>query len=107
MRAGLLKDRVTLQSVTLVRNSTGQMIEQVVPLNSGDWADVAFAPGLEIVKANSAVTFTRCSVRMRYTPGITSAGNRLVFDGTSYNIKSVLPTRSKGYMDLVCEAKSG
>ena len=63
--------------------------------------------GLEIVKANSAVTFTRCSVRMRYTPGITSAGNRLVFDGTSYNIKSVLPTRSKGYMDLVCEAKSG
>ena len=103
VRAGQLRDRVTVQTATETRAANGQVVYAWTD-NGEEWADVKFLSGLETIAANMQVSDTRCSVRLRYRDGITSA-NRIIFETQIYDVLSVLLVKSRGYADLVCVLK--
>ena len=103
VRAGQLRDRVTVQTATETRSANGQVVYTWSD-NGEEWADVKFLSGLETIASNMQISDTQCSIRLRYRDGISSA-NRVLFGTQIYDVKSVLLVRVKGYADLVCVLK--
>jgi SPP1 family predicted phage head-tail adaptor len=102
MRAGNLRERVTIRQLAAGKDSIGQPATNwtdVVTL----WADVIYKSGLETIKADAETSVVRASVRIRSRAGI--APTMQAVHGTKVmDIKAVLPSRHKGFVDLVCES---
>lgn len=106
MRAGQLKNRVTIQQQSTVQDSIGQPVNTWTTYASV-WADIRHNSGLEEIKSGEVTSTIRASVRVRYKAGITAA-MRVVHGSITYQIKAVLrDEHNKDYMDLTCEAYSG
>jgi SPP1 family predicted phage head-tail adaptor len=100
--AGSFNFRVVLQQRPSGQDAFGQEI-------AGDWIDVAriwadvrHLNGLEAIKGGADISVVRASVRIRYRAGI-NADMRLLIDGRPYDIRAVMPTSDRAFLDLACE----
>ena len=103
MGAGKLRHIVDLQSQSTDKDSFGQLVPgawtTVIP---GLRANVHHQSGKEALRAGMDASSSMASVRIRFRKDI-DAGMRLLFDGRTYDIKSVAPDEKGAYIDLVCE----
>jgi len=103
MKAGLLRHRVTLQTLTVGQDEIGQPVTTWTD-TAILWADVRYLSGLSAIKAGADVSLSKVSIRLRYRA--ISAGQRVLHDGKAYAIEAVLPEAKREYVDLVCEVAS-
>lgn len=103
MRAGSLDDRVTIQR--LVAGSpqvTGSgMPDESWQTYATVYASVEPLNGRELFAAQEHHAEVTTRIRMRYREGVT-AKMRITLDGEVYEIRSVLPFRREGRMELLC-----
>lgn len=102
--AGKLNQRITLERRDVGRDALGQPVESWVPVATV-WADIRFPSGVSAIKGGADVSVVRASLRIRARAGL-DAGMRAVQTSARYDIKAVLPTRDRQYIDLVCEVIS-
>jgi len=103
MRAGTLKDWITIQQVGSVKDELGQTIPGWVLLDT-EWADIRFPSGLEVVRADGVVSVIKASIRIRRRTDVLASMRVLDDEGRIYDIKAVLPNKqSRQFIDLVCE----
>ena len=94
MKAGDLDQRVTVERYTSTEDELGQPIQSWAPLFTC-WAAVEPLVGREYLAAQAAVSEVTARVTMRYRTGIT-AQDRVIHDGKTYGIVSVIDVRSQG-----------
>ena len=94
MKAGKLDQRVTLERQSRVLGPLGQPVNAWAPLMTV-WAAVEPLVGREYLAAQAAQSEVTARVTMRYRRGIT-AQDRVIHEGTIYNIVSVIDVRSQG-----------
>lgn len=100
MRAGTLRDLVTIEQRGSTVDAIGQPVETWSAVASV-WADIRHPSGLETLKADAPTSVVRASIRIRELAGVTS-GMRVLHGSTVYGIEAVLPV-TPAAMDLVCE----
>lgn len=104
MRAGTLKDWITIQRREDAQDDTGEVI-------AASWVDVAtvkadvrFLSGLEAVKSDAPASIVKASVRIRRGTAVT-ASMRMMYGAQILNVQAVMPGgQHKEYLDLACEA---
>ena len=103
MKAGQLDQRVTVERFTSTTDELGQPIETWAPLFTC-WAAVEPLTGREYIAAQAAVSEVTARIRMRFRPWMT-AQDRVVHNGTTYGIVSVIDVRSDHReLHLMCRA---
>ena len=103
MRAGQLDQRVTVERFTSTQDELGQPIESWAPLFTC-WAAVEPLTGREFIAAQAAVSEVTARIRMRFQPWMT-AQDRVVHNGTTYGIESLVDVRSENReLVLMCKA---
>lgn len=100
MSIGKMRHRVLVRQLATGKDSAGQPLTGWVDFAS-IWADVRFARGLEVVRAERETNIVNGSMRVRRRSDITEK-MQLVYSGKTYKILSILP-QSNVYMDLVIE----
>jgi SPP1 family predicted phage head-tail adaptor len=103
MKAGQLDQRVTVERFTSTEDELGQPIETWAPLFSC-WAAVEPLTGREYLAAASLVSEVTARIRMRFRPWMT-AQDRVVHNGTTYGIESLVDVRSD-HRELVLMCKA-
>ena len=103
MRAGDLDQRVTVERFTTTYDELGQPIETWAPLFTC-WAAVEPLTGREYLAAAALVSEVTARIRMRFRPWMT-AQDRVVHNGTTYGIESLVDVRS-GNRELVLMCKA-
>lgn len=104
LRAGSLKDRITIQRHTQERGAFGAPKPGAaawVDL-AKVWADVKHPSGLGAIKAGAEVSIVRASIRIRRRADVL-AGMRVLFGAAVYDIEAVLPGQTRDYLDLACK----
>jgi len=103
VRAGTLKNWITIQRPGTIKDELGQLVPGWLVLDSV-WSDIQFQSGLELARADTTVSVLKASIRIR-TRADVLANMRVVDDeGRIYEIKAVVPNkRSRQFIDLVCE----
>ena len=103
MKAGKLDQRVTLERQSRVLGPLGQPVNAWAPLTMV-WAAVEPLVGREYLAAGAMQSQVTTRITMRYRPGIT-AQDRVIHDGKTYGIVSVIDVRSQGReLVLMCKA---
>lgn len=103
MQAGRLDQRVTLERYTATEDDWGTPVEVWAAVGTY-WAAVEPLAGREYIAAQAAQSEVTTRVRMRWHPGLTSR-DRLVHEGTTYGIESVIDIRSQHReLVLLCKA---
>lgn len=103
MKAGDLDQRVTVERFTSTEDELDQPIESWAPLFTC-WAAVEPLTGREYLAAQAAVSEVTARIRMRFRPWMT-AQDRVVHNGTTYGIESLVDVRS-GNRELVLMCKA-
>lgn len=103
MKAGQLDQRVTVERFTSTEDELGQPIETWAPLFTC-WAAVEPLTGREYLAAAALVSEVTARIRMRFRPWMT-AQDRVVHNGTTYGIESMVDVRS-GNRELVLMCKA-
>lgn len=103
MKAGQLDQRVTVERFTSTEDELGQPIETWAPLFTC-WAAVEPLTGREYLAAAALVSEVTARIRMRFRPWMT-AQDRVVHNGTTYGIESMVDLRS-GNRELVLMCKA-
>jgi SPP1 family predicted phage head-tail adaptor len=101
MKAGTLRNRVTLQQQINTQNAIGELTQQ--------WLDVATVSasvldvnGREYVTANAIENPVDCKITIRHRKGVVPA-MRVVRGTDTYNIQAVLnPSGKRDYLVLMC-----
>lgn len=103
MKAGQLDQRVTVERFSRTEDELGQPIESWAPLFTC-WAEVSPLVGREFIAAQAAQSEVTARIRMRFRPWMT-AEDRVIHNGTTYNIVSVIDVRSENReLVLMCKA---
>lgn len=93
--------RITIQRPVSTQDAIGQPVHQWVDfLNT--YADARHLRGMESLRADQVTPTTRASFRIRYKGGINTT-MRVLFNGSAYNIRAVLPQGRREVIDLACE----
>lgn len=103
MNAGKLDQRVTVERFTSTVDDWGTPIESWAPLFTC-WAAVEPLVGREYIAAQAAQSEVTARIRMRFRPWMT-AQDRVIHDGKTYNIVSVIDVRSE-HRELVLMCKA-
>ena len=103
MKAGQLDQRVTVERFTATYDELGQPIESWAPLFTC-WAAVEPLTGREFIAAQAAQSEVTARIRMRFRPWMT-AQDRVIHNGTTYNIVSLIDVRSD-HRELVLMCKA-
>ena len=103
MKAGQLDQRVTVERFSRTEDELGQPIEAWAPLFTC-WAAVEPLTGREYIAAQAAVSEVTARIRMRFRPWMT-AEDRVIHNGTTYNIVSLIDVRSD-HRELVLMCKA-
>ena len=98
MKAGLLRNRVELQSRLEVFDEIGQPSTSWLT-TATVWADVRYLSGLSAIKSGADVSVSKCSIRMRHRA--VSAGQRIVYGDEVFEIDAVLPDGKREFVDCV------
>lgn len=106
LRAGTLRDRITIQRRTGGKDGWGSPLpegwEEVAKL----WANVRHLSGSAAIKAGADVSVVRASIRIRRRSDV-DAGMRVLFGTQVYEIEAVLPGEAREHIDLVCKLNQG
>ena len=103
MKSGDLNQRISVERFTSTQDELGQPIEAWAPLFTC-WAAVEPLTGREYLAAQAAVSEVTAKIRMRFRPWMT-AEDRVIHDGTIYQIESVIDVRSENReLVLMCKA---
>ena len=103
MKAGQLDQRVTVERFSRTEDELGQPIESWAPLFTC-WAAVEPLTGREFIAAQAAQSEVTARIRMRFRPWMT-AEDRVIHNGTTYNIVSLVDVRSENReLVLMCKA---
>lgn len=99
MKAGKLKERIVIERPSGEENENGEALPNSWVVHARPWADVLFVNGKEHVVSGAVRGSTVASMRIRYRAGIDEQ-MRVRYGGRLYDITAVLPTRTRGYLDL-------
>lgn len=104
LRAGELRDPIHIQRKTGGKSGYGAPLPEAWEnmTTKPIWANVKHLSGSESIKADADVSVVKASVRIRWRVGIT-AGMRVVYAGTVYDIEAVLPGATRQHIDLACK----
>lgn len=103
MRAGQLRERVTIQSVTETQNSIGEPIETWATF-AIVWGAVEPLPGRDRYTAAQLEEPVVSRLRIRYLPGI-NAKMRVTHDGVTYAIRGApMIDAKKTQIELLVES---
>lgn len=107
LRAGTLKDRITIQRHTQEKDEWGTLIPGSIAWVelAKVWADVKHSSGLGAIKADAEVSIVRASIRIRRRVDV-DAGMRVLFGTVVYDIEAVLPGGNRQHVDLVCKRQT-
>ena len=101
MRAGDLRNRITIERQTTDLDAGGQPLEVWTPVAS-TWADFRNPTGMGAIRADAQAAVVKTSIRIRWRTDI-EAGMRVVHGTTTYEIGAVLPDHAgREFVDLVC-----
>ncbi|MDR6767724.1 SPP1 family predicted phage head-tail adaptor [Acidovorax delafieldii] len=101
MRAGDLRNRITIERQTTDQDAGGQPLEVWTPMATV-WADIRNPTGLGAIRADAQAAVVKTSIRIRWRTDI-EAGMRVVHGATVYEIGAVLPDHARReFVDLVC-----
>ena len=104
MKAGQLDQRVTVERLQGGVDELGQPLPDTWAPLFTCWAAVEPLVGREYIAAQAAVSEVTAKIRMRFRPWMT-AQDRVIHDGTIYNIVSVIDVRSENReLVLMCKA---
>jgi len=90
MNVGRLRHRIILQSKTLTRDAYGGETITWVDLATV-WAECLPLSGREFLAARAEVAESLLKIRIRWRADV-STGNRVVWDGRTYDIEAALDT---------------
>lgn len=102
LRAGTLKDRITIHQRGAGRTPSGQPVPGDWTPCVTVWADVRHLSGTGAIKAGAETSTVQASMRIRRRTDV-DASMRVQFEGKVYQINAVLPGSDRSYVDLVCE----
>jgi len=88
MRAGDLRWRVTLQTVTQSNDGRGGVTSTAATLEANVPAHVRQAPGREFLGSDQVAAERRAVFTVRYRTDLTER-DRVVFEGTTYDIRGI------------------
>ncbi|WP_338804861.1 phage head closure protein [Xenorhabdus griffiniae] len=106
MRAGALRQRVTIQKNEQSRSPSGGVINNW--LNVAEvWAEVKYISGRELVASGRILSEATVRIWLRYRADITTA-NRIFYQGDSasgqfFNIVAVIPDPQHTRLELLCK----
>jgi SPP1 family predicted phage head-tail adaptor len=111
MRAGQLRQRVTIQVGTEAQNAYGESVQTWTDVGTV-WGDVRplMARARELAAAEGNVLLARApyQVRLRYVSGLSAVSHRLVWESRTLEIESVLDPDGRGAeMVAVCHEVQG
>jgi len=99
--AGTLKDRVTIQSVTETRSSSGQ-VNETWGTFATRWASVEPLQGREFFESQQVNADVTTRVRLRYLEGVTPK-MRVLYKTRTFNITSVVNVEERSIeTQLLC-----
>jgi SPP1 family predicted phage head-tail adaptor len=104
MRAGKLRDRITVQVQSTTQDDAGQPLTTWTDV-AALWSDVQYTSGLSAIRSGMDTSNVKASIRIRYRVGI-DAGMRILFGATVFSIEAVLPDKAAGMIDLVVTTKN-
>ena len=104
MRAGDLDQRISVERLSGGVDELGQPLPDTWAPLFTCWAAVEPLVGREYIAAQAAVSEVTAKIRMRFRPWMT-AEDRVIHDGTIYNIVSVIDVRSD-HRELVLMCKA-
>ncbi|MDQ2822734.1 MAG: phage head closure protein [Pseudomonadota bacterium] len=97
-----LNHRVLLEKPRAGGDSFGEPLNGSISLGKR-WADVKLLSGLATILAGAELSVVKASIRFNFGTPL-AAGMRVTYDGTVFDIKAVLPTGDRRYVDCTCEA---
>lgn len=98
-----LNHRVLIEKPQAGEDSVGQPSTGWIPLDPAQrWANVKVLSGLATIRAGAESSVVKASIRFNYGV-VLDARMRITYDGNVYNIKAVLPTADRRYVDCSCE----
>ena len=100
MRAGLLRNRITIEQNTPTRDSFGAEVEQWSTFATL-WAMVETVSGLETINQQQAAALTTHRITLRFYDGVEPA-MRVNWDGRLFDIHSIEADPAHGEMQLIC-----
>ena len=103
MKAGALDQRIVIERLVEGYDELGQPINDWLPIVT-TWAAVEPLTGREFIAAQAAQSEVTARIRMRFRPWMT-AEDRVIHDGTTYGIVSVIDVRSD-HRELVLMCKA-
>lgn len=102
MKAGAMRDRITIQQRSSVQDELTGEISQTWTDVALVWANVQFVNGISAIKAGMDTSSVKASIRMRYRTGI-DASMRVLHGTDIYSIEAVMPNKTAGTLDLICK----
>lgn len=103
MKAGDLRNRITIQAQSNVQDETGQMLTTWTAI-AQVWASIKHVSGISAIKAGMDTSSVKASIRIRHRSGI-NAGMRVLHGATVYSIEAVIPDGQRTFIDLVSVVK--
>lgn len=104
MKAGQLRQRVTVQKMAVTRDSTGEELETWANVATR-WAHIEPLKGKENYQRNIETATQLYTVTMRYQAGLITTDRRLVFGSQYLDIESVVNVdQADVTYELLCRA---
>ena len=101
MKAGDLRERITVQAYRETKNSLGEMVPVYDQTFAEVWASVQGVTAREFLLANTQQTEITHRIRMRYLTGLTNQ-MRISWRGRTLQIISVLEHENRSVHELIC-----
>jgi len=102
MKAGLLRQRVTIQEATETQDTTGAVVSTWVD-RATVWAAVEPLQGREFFQAQTTNAEVTTRIRIRYRSGVAPKW-RATWNGHTYDVLSVVETETRGReIHLMCK----
>lgn len=101
MKAGRLRNLITIQKQVSRKDELGQLVNEWVDICTVR-AEIRDVSGKEYQSSQAEQTQTDCKILIRYRNDITS-GMRVMCNGTYYDIKAVLEDVKRTRLELPCQ----
>lgn len=104
MKAGRIRNRITLQKFETSRSPVGSIIKTWIDVATV-WAEVKAVTGKELMLSQQEMSSTTIRIYIRYRNDIETTWRiKYSIAGSQYlNIKAVLPDAKRTYLELLCE----
>jgi SPP1 family predicted phage head-tail adaptor len=106
VKAGSLRDRVSLQQPVSTQDAIGQPVIGWTEV-AAVWANILYQSGAEVVRSGAPVSTAKVSIQIRKRDGVLPTMRFVGADGVVYKIESVLPDmQHRDRINVVCEVVS-